>query len=647
MVRLGGLKMPLLRSETQASKWKFTPINDIEEANFNKSLERFYKMGVNGLTRENIQNSLDAALDDRPVIVKIKLGKIKKESIPGMDHIEERIANLRGFNSYTRETIAHMQSKVNQDEVYYISFEDQNTRGLTGAAKGQHGSEQDTWGIYAYHKGVHYEDENEDREIARGGSHGVGKIASNAASDLHMMFFANCDGNGSQHLGGTIQLIEHHLDNQAYRSTGYFTDVEYNQDKFTYIPYENSFDEVFKKDTRGLKIVIPFLREEYTDETAVIKGICDSFFIAILEKELEVHINGHQINDRTIQSYIDDSNYYVQEVSDIKEDFTPLYFHTYRNEEPIPLTINNIINDYHFDLYFTYNEDIPTGRVAIIRTIGMKIEDFRVKNNVRKPFNAVLIGGLKEDNYLKSLENESHTKLEREHINDPDLKRYATRFINNISREIAKIIDEAIREHHPVDGQMDTSDILYVMQTQFKKELQKSMGTVKVSKGRSLVKSPGNKRLKEKRQSPKKKSKPSKKPKSSRPRNPTKWQKGASKANQDGKKIFQTRPESVQRIVLDNEEVIHFDLSASKDMEGIDKCDISLSVIDGMGDEYKNEINLQESYDEIEDLTTGELCTFRRNKINDVSVQDGIIRLQLKLKRKINKSLKYIYYVEV
>lgn len=637
-----------MSEDNRHNKWKFTPINDIEEANFNKSLERFYKMGVNGLARENIQNSLDASLDEGPVIVHIELGKMSKRDIPDMDHIEERINSLKGFNSYTRETIAHMQSKVNQDEVFYISFEDSNTRGLTGAQKGQSGNENDTWGIYAYNKGVHYEDEDSNREISRGGSHGIGKIASNAASDLHMMFFANCDENGAQHLGGTIQLVEHRLNNQAYRSTGYFTNVEYKEDRFIYFPYENTFDNVFKKDTRGLKIVIPFLRKEYANEKEVIKGICDSFFVSILEDKLEVHINEHRITKDTIKDYIRNSDYYIQEINKIKNDFTPLYLNTYLNEEPIKLTINNMRKDYHFDLYFTYDEEIPTGRVAIIRTIGMKIEDFKVANNVRKPFNAVLIGGLKEDEYLKSLENESHTKLEREHINDPELKRYATRFINNISREISKVIDEAIREHNPVDGQMDTSDILYIMQTQFKKELQDSMDTVNVGKGRTLTKSSTNRNVKERRESPEKKSPPASiKPRKLRDRTPVKLQKGESRASQDGKSVFKARPEAVKRIVIHDREIIEFNLSGSKDLEGVESCDISISVIDGMGKEYKDEINLRERYRDIDDLTIGQSCDFHKNKIRNVSVKNGTVRLQMNLHDSMNKSLKFMYYVEV
>ncbi|WP_243156513.1 hypothetical protein [Clostridium sp. C8-1-8] len=53
--------------------WKFSPLTSIEEANFNGALERFYKLGIAGLVRENIQNSLDGKLKgiDEPVIVEI------------------------------------------------------------------------------------------------------------------------------------------------------------------------------------------------------------------------------------------------------------------------------------------------------------------------------------------------------------------------------------------------------------------------------------------------------------------------------------------------------------------------------------------------------------------------------------------------
>lgn len=634
------------------SKWKFTEIRNIEEFNFDKNLERFYAMGIYGLTRENIQNSLDGRLpgSDKPVIVKIEIGTINSIDIPGIEEVKERIKNLVGRNEYTRETINHMQSKLDQDEIRYISFEDINTKGLTGARKGEIGSKDDTWHIYAYSKGYHFEEEDEQLEIARGGSHGVGKIASNAASDLHVMYFANCDAYGDQHLGGTVQLIEHEIDGQAYRSTGYFTDITNYNNKLIYVPYENNFHEVFKKDTRGLKIVIPYLRDEYDNEKEIIKSICDSFFIAILEKKLEVHVNDKVINKDTIFNFVHDEKYYIQETSEIKQEFTPLYVDTYLNTTPKKIKVNNIKDSFHFNLYFQYDEQIPKGRVAIVRTIGMKIEDFKVKNNAMKPFNAVLIGGLKEDAYLKSLENESHTKLSRDHINDPKLKKYATRFINNLSREISKVIDEVIQEHNPSDGLMETGDILYVVETQFKKELKDSMGTVKVNEKMSLVKSTGNERRKEKRKQREDKGQKWTPPEENRERNPIKLQKGNQEFDSlegNNKERYSVYPENVQRIIFDDKEIIKFDFRNSKLLNNSNSCDIALSVIDGMGKEYRDEFDISSSYHEIIDKQTGKSCEFRKDKIKDVQINNGIVELQMKLNHSFNRSLKFIYYVEV
>lgn len=632
-------------------KWKFSPIPNIEESLFNRSLERFFEMGVNGLTRENIQNSLDGKLpgSEGPVIVKIKTGDIHEKDIPGINDVKKRILNLVGRNKYTKETIAHMKKKLNQEKVRYISFEDINTKGLTGAKNGQSNSKKDTWGIYAYNKGVHFEEEDQKIETSRGGSHGVGKIASNAASDLHVMYFANCDASGDQHLGGTVQLIEHEFEGLAYRSTGYFTDIEKHNNSSKFYPYENNFHKVFKKDTHGLKIVIPYLREEYDKEQDIIKSICDSFFISILNNKLVVYVNEHEINKDTLLDYVKNEDYYNQDIAEMKTEFTPLYVDTYLNHPAHDITVNNMAEDYHFKLYFRYDEQIPKGRVAVVRTIGMKIEDFKVHRSATKPFNAVLIGGPNEDAYLKSLENESHTKLSKDHINDDKLKSRATRFINNLSREIGKIIDQAIKENNETDGFIDTKDILYVVETQFKKDLEKSIGTVRVKDGKTLVKSLGKESKKEKRNKKEKSGRTPSQPVTRKKRDPLKWQKTDTEQGntEEEKEKYSAHPEIVDRIILRDREIIKFDFTKSDQLRNIKSCDISLSVIDGMGVEYNDEFKIHDSYQEAIDMNAGQFCSFQKNVIKNVQIHNGVAQLRLQLKDTFNRSLKFVYYVEV
>lgn len=645
----------IFKESKNKSLWKFSVIPGIEESTFNKVLERFYDLGISGLVRENIQNSLDGKIpgETEPVIVTIKTGKVNKNDIPGLDNIKERIECLVGHNSYTKETIEHMQNKMNQDEVDYISFEDYNTKGLRGAKNGQSYRPEDTWGIYAYNKGVHSEEEDSTLEKSRGGSHGIGKIASNAASELHMMYFANCDDEGDKHLGGTVQLIEHKYKDKYYRSTGYFTDIkkiENNEERF--YPYENTFSEIFKKDTRGLKIIIPFLREQFNNEVDIIKSICDSFFIAILENKLEVIVNDKNINSKTIKKYIENKKYYNQDISEMKEEFTPLYLSTYTKKKPMQVTIEDTKEKYKFNLYFNYDESIPKGRVAIIRTIGMKIEDKKVKGNVNKPFNAVLIpDSTKEDAFLKSLENESHTQLSFEHIKDQNLQKNAKRFINNISKVMAKIIEDEIKKSNPTDGMMNTEDVLYYVENQFKQELSNCLGTVKLSSGdkeKTIVKVeqdiPERKDPKDKK---KKKKKPLKKIKNKRINDESDTEQEVNEVSPEKLTTYSTHPDRVDRLIIRDKEYVKFDFTDSDEMKKVKLCDITLSVVDGMGVEYSNEFNMKDNYEYVIDKATGYKCKIENNLIKDVKVVKGNVQIELKLKENYNKALKFMYYVEV
>lgn len=632
------------------SYWQFSKIPNIEESNFNKILERFYNLGVAGLTRENIQNSLDGRLDDndQPVVVKIKLGEINRQLIPGMDSITERIHSLEGRNGYTKETISHMKATLEDKEVRYISFEDSNTRGLTGAKYGQSNSKDHTWGIYAYNKGVHFEEKNQEFEASRGGSHGVGKIASNAASDLHMMFFANCDKNGEQHLGGTIQLIEHQYQNEYYRSTGYFAKLEGSK----FMPFENNFKEIFEKYTRGLKIIIPFLRKGFYQEDEIVRSVCDSFFVSILEKKLIVHINDLVIDASTIEEIVSNPAYYEQDISAMKKVFTPLYVRTYKNETPKVIEIPHGNSTFKFNLYFNYDEQIPKGRVAIIRTIGMKIEDFLVKNNSTKPFNGVLIGSSNEDVYLKSLENESHTQISSDDIKNPDLKKQARKFINNLTKELLKVIDEEVRKHNPVDGKINTSDLLYTMELDFKGNLAESFGAIKIKNGRNIVTSDEGKNAdtapaKEKRK--KKETEKIIKPTNTGVRRKkTKPDNGEVEgAIDDLKDEFKINPYRVERVLLNEQEIIQLNLSGDADVSKAKRCNLKFNIVDGMGKEYMGEFDMLKNYVKVIDKNMNVECKVEKDAIKNVSIQKGIVNLQLALQPTYNRSLKFIYYVEV
>ncbi|PKM68370.1 MAG: hypothetical protein CVU95_03995 [Firmicutes bacterium HGW-Firmicutes-2] len=58
---------------------------------------------------------------------------MNKDQIPGFNEIKTHIQSLQAGNSYTKETLDHMMHNLKNKIIPYISFEDVNTRGVSGA----------------------------------------------------------------------------------------------------------------------------------------------------------------------------------------------------------------------------------------------------------------------------------------------------------------------------------------------------------------------------------------------------------------------------------------------------------------------------------------------------------------------------------
>lgn len=611
--------------------WRFGESSNIEVVLFNGMLENFVKYGLNSLVKENIQNSLDAKLENsvEPVIVKIGIGDIDTKQIPGITEIKNRVNILKSKNEYDEKTIKQMKAIIQQKSSKYISFEDENTIGLS----------EETWDYYAYKKGAHHFNEDKEFEMSRGGSHGVGKIASNAASDIHMMIFANCDEKCNEYIGGTVQLIDHEYNGNIYRSTGYFTDT-CDSDQHKYIPMQNNFEGIFEKKTRGLKIIIPFLKKQYYKEKEIIRAVCDNFFLAILENKLKVHIKLKSeqdvfiIDKNTINGIVNDEEYYNEKIR--RTNFTPEYIATYLHEKPIGVVIKDKKkNEYNFNLYFRYDEELNKGRTAIIRTIGMKIEDYIIDGKATKPYNAVLIPkSSKEDAFLKSLENESHRELTHENIRDYDERRNALNFINNIGRKVEEYIQKEIERLYPTDGNIDTKDLLYSVENQFRKSLENNTTRMTINNPRTKQKQQIVKRtniIKNKKRTIS----------SSEIRETT-------KRNIQGKtRGYLIQSDSVRRIVSGNTETLSIDLSSYPQFSNKSWCNIFIKLIDGQGRTSFDTLDLVKYYDRVEGLLDRIEYNLEDNCILKVPMENEEINLEMEILNNVNSNLKFEYYLEV
>lgn len=185
------------------------------------------------------------------------------------------------------------------------------------------------------------------------------------------------------------------------------------------------------------------------------------------------------------------------------------------------------------------------------------------------------------------------------------------------------------------------------MESEFKQDLSNAYGAVKINKGKQVIKATDVTPKKD----PKKKGtkKGTVKPKNSgikrtRRNNPTNT---ANELQDSGTETYSVSPNLVERLILKNTEFIQFNFKDISELKNTTSCNLSINIIDGMGEEYKDEFKLKENYAAIIDNNTGSSCKFNDESIKNVSIKDCVVKLKLDLKPNYNRALKFIYYVEV
>jgi hypothetical protein len=616
-------------------RWIFSEIDIVSEFKFDKNLEKFYEAGVEGLVRENIQNSIDHPINSgEKVTVKINIGKISKLKIPGFTELKDHILSLKGRNEYDVQTVDFMKKSIEDgDIVDYISFEDENTTGLTGADDID--KDYTSYRAYAYEKGSSYE--NEELDYVRGGSHGIGKIASNSASIINLMFFSNCDEKLNKHTGGTIQLFDHKISGTGYRGTGYFTQFENSK----LIPFQSElFDSLFSKETRGLKIIIPFISHEYLDVRKIKQAAIDSFLLAILNNKLEVIINDEKIDSSNIEDFINSDLF--EEYPQVKDSFyTACYYKTlkYVKDENLIIT-DKLNNKYSFKLFMLEDDNFKYAKFGIFRNVGMKIEDFQVKSYLSKPFNGVLIpNNYETDQWLKSLENEAHSKLTHEHIKKFQDKENANRFINNLHRILAEIMLSILEEDLENVNDFDTSDVLYDFDRDFKRDVSKFMkpvlGNSETNKQKTTKTTSGDKK---ESKGKKEEDNPSKEKKKRKKRN-------IAGINDNSRNFYYLEHNEVKRISTETEDLFYLNVS-NIPFQNSKKINVVLSLVDGEGSEKITEVRLKDTIESAYDEKHKVKLSFNDYQINDVIFDNGVAHFKLTHKNKEFDTNKYFIYAE-
>lgn len=377
--------------------WDFPSNNNGRIDGLNDSgIHHFTEEPIISMTREVLQDSLDASISNQPVIVKFELHQLPQESLPRVDELKQIFqlgkdtwASHKDASKFFEDGLRVLQ----QQTIPVLAIRDFNTTGLENIDKKINGS----FASLVKSVGVTFKD------ASASGSFGIGKHAPFAASSIRTMFYGTYNRQDVYALQGVSKLASYDMGDSNYtQGTGYYGVkgvLEPIKDSTTY-------HSMFKRLGYGTdKFIIGFNgKDGWADK--VIETIILSYLVAVMEEKLEVHIAGLKINKQTMPSIV---NYIMGKY---KNSRASQYYEAYTSQDSVKVT--KYFKTYDGDLEPVHVSLLAkegfNRRVSMYRGTGMKIFD---KDRFRAPIDfagVMVVEGVKLNAVLRKMEPPTHDR---------------------------------------------------------------------------------------------------------------------------------------------------------------------------------------------------------------------------------------------
>lgn len=398
--------------------WRFAQNDDGEESGINANYAaKFRGNRIPSLAREICQNSLDAALNGT-VRVEFSLFELPKEKFPEEESYEEILHDCLRYwekRNQNNEIKAFKKacSVLKNKRIPVLRISDFNTTGIRK-------NTQSEWRNLIRSTG------SCDKPAGANGSFGLGKAAPFACSNLLTLFYStNTCEHDRMHQG--VARFATFVDSAGieHRDVGYY--CEGNSEP---VSGELHLDPDFcrEPDAYGTDIyIMGFSMGEESDWTIKLLGsIVDSFLLAIMQKRLEVIVQGIVLNSDTIGDFVEKHPDYIEQKS--------LYYNILTKSTSYHKDLD-FDGDKTIELWLTDNDPNAHRKVCMVRKNGMKIREL---NNISSiPFAG--IGWIKGDELnttLRGMETPEHTDWSIDYIDDPEQRRKGGELLKNLRRTI-------------------------------------------------------------------------------------------------------------------------------------------------------------------------------------------------------------------
>jgi hypothetical protein len=382
-------------------RWNFEPHAGLEIgpmdpliSMFTGSEEKIYY----SLVREAIQNSMDAAIENKEVCVKFSHRTLSKTDFP-------ELFNLGGRKLPCIEIFNDKNDNDNPDEYECLVVSDSNTKGMPY-------DPINSCSFNSFTRGQGIQQVN----IGAGGAFGFGKGAYYAQSAMRSIIVSTRfekDNISCVAFQGVSRLQTHHINNNKYSSLAFYS---LGTEPIT---TENDIPNIFQRDVNGTDVWILALHDHNIDRSRKLKSmklsVVENFWLAILNKKLRVWVDDWEICSDNISQEL--GELYTNEDRKKKNNPIPFVKAMTENEntklDHIHISIGDTGKIFKSRLYIakSQNEEILPCAVEYFRKPNMLIKTDTPLKGVN--YCAVFVC---DDDYsnslLRLLENPEHNKWE-------------------------------------------------------------------------------------------------------------------------------------------------------------------------------------------------------------------------------------------
>ncbi len=399
-------------------KWFFSDDNSIGEDFSDHGTETFKNSNDGALkfkkfAREVVQNSIDVKNENikDPLVVEFNFFEVKRNELPSFDglieHIEGTISYCEKVNKLNNAyTTSKYECKfLKNDTMNILKISDYNTKGICGS--NELSSEKSSWKGLIYNEGDSVKANSDSL-----GSHGLGKNAAFAMSNIRTVFYNTKDINGNRAFEGVSRQYVSYINGQKKHFKGYYGKVDGNN----VLPLINDeikeLSPIFDRNTPGSDIFVLEPDTSYLSEESkkwfLIESIICNFFVAIRDGMLEVKVGGIEVNQNNLIKIFGLLKSFYEKNS-LEEDDNLVATEQYLKALDSNYEISESLTGYgNIRLWLYKDSNIKWKNVAIVRKNGMLIRSLDVKYANQKFSGVVIVQGDDGIQFLKSIEDPSH-----------------------------------------------------------------------------------------------------------------------------------------------------------------------------------------------------------------------------------------------